>query len=471
MRIFGEDSLLFTPDVGRVENQGDLEYFPSIYVPINSDTYELDGIRPDGSNIDGIFFVGTDVITGLTSFWELNEQPSGTRLDSHSSNDLSDNNTVTSAAGLVSNAAVFDDANSEYLRSDSSDFDTTTSSFTICTWVYFDNYDTTQSIVTRYNGGGGGAHRWALRYIQSQNRLEFQWKLSTIAVATAPSTGAWHMVVAWYDAVAEEISIQVDLGTIDTTSTSGDAMSSANNPFLLGASDDNGIALFLEGMIDQTGFWTKVLSADERSYLYNSGAGRSYAAMTAGGSSVAVYTSDSWSNTDKAALITTNTTYDLWISGSDINPAKGTFSCLYRADYDYDDSDIAQRQLLDGDNFIQIYYDYAAEAFYGQLYSGAGYTELIVSGANQTFVSGTWLHIAMTYDNAKGLYFFVSGTLTDAKSTIWNAETAPANLSIGHISGSGSNSGQGAFDDIRMYKENLTIAEIYRLSNLNFGLN
>lgn len=183
------------------------------------------------------------------------------------------------------------------------------------------------------------------------------------------------------------------------------------------------------------------------------------------------YTSDSWSNIDKAIEVKGSAIYDLYISGSDIDASKGTFTCLYKPDYDYDDSSINERFLISGNDFVKVYYDYAAEAFYGQLYSGAGYDELVVSGANQSFVSGTWLHISMSYDNTRGLYFFVSGTLTDAKSTIWDAETAPTNLSIGYISGSGDNSGEGAFDDIRVYKETLTIAEIYRLSVLNVGLN
>ncbi len=467
MRVFEEKSLLFTPDVGRMENQGDLEHSLSIYAPINSDTYGVDAVRiQDGAIIPSNFYVGTDITGSLVSFWELDEQPSGTRIDVYSSNNLSDNNTVTSIAGLISNAALFNDANSEYLSSSSTDFDLT-DSFTISGWVYFNNYDTSQAIVSRYVGSG--PNRWSLHFNSAQSRIEWQMGVNTYAVLQEPSAEAWHFYCAWFDDDVDKIYLQIDNGTINEIAVATPP-ASATRDFHLGAQNDAGMTMFLDGRLDHWGVWSRILTIAERTYLYNSGVGRPYSEME-GELNNPAYTSDSWSNTDRAVLIDVNSRYDLYVSGSDINAAKGTFSCLYRADYDYNDSDVAQRYLLDGDNFIQIYYDYAAEAFYGQLYSGAGYTELIVSGANQTFVSGTWLHIGMAYDSTKGLYFFVSGTLTDAKSTIWEAETSPANLSIGYISGSGSNSGQGGFDDIRVYKENLTIAEIYRLSLLNVGLN
>jgi hypothetical protein len=183
------------------------------------------------------------------------------------------------------------------------------------------------------------------------------------------------------------------------------------------------------------------------------------------------YTSDSWSNTNTAIEVKGSSTYDLYISGSDINTARGTFVCLYRPDYAYNDSSIAKRYIVSGTNFLRIYYDYAEEAFYGQMYSGSGWDELVVSGGGQRFPSGSWIQIALTYDNTKGLFFSISGTMTDSKSTVWDAETAPTNLSIGYISGSDINSGDGAFDDIRMYKQFLTSAELYGLSQNDVGLN
>ena len=49
----------------------------------------------------------------LQAWWEL-EEASGVRVDSHNSNDLTDNNTVGSASGQVGTAADFERSSSEY---------------------------------------------------------------------------------------------------------------------------------------------------------------------------------------------------------------------------------------------------------------------------------------------------------------------------------------------------------------------
>ena len=48
----------------------------------------------------------------LIAFWQL-EEASGVRYDSEGSNNLTDNNTVTSATGVVGDAAQFTRSNSE----------------------------------------------------------------------------------------------------------------------------------------------------------------------------------------------------------------------------------------------------------------------------------------------------------------------------------------------------------------------
>jgi hypothetical protein len=52
--------------------------------------------------------------TGLVSYWEL-EEVSGTRVDSHGSNDLTDNNTVGSGTGIQGNCANLEKSNTEDL--------------------------------------------------------------------------------------------------------------------------------------------------------------------------------------------------------------------------------------------------------------------------------------------------------------------------------------------------------------------
>lgn len=74
----------------------------------------------------------------LIAYWGLVET-SGTRQDSKGSNALTDNNTVTQAAGKVGQAGKFVSANGEYLSiADNADLSVGDIDFTIAAWVYLD---------------------------------------------------------------------------------------------------------------------------------------------------------------------------------------------------------------------------------------------------------------------------------------------------------------------------------------------
>src|SRR5678815_5281605 len=85
----------------------------------------------------------------LIAFWEL-EEASGTRVDAHGANDLSDNATVTSAAGKVGTAADFEVGNSEFLSIvDNPDLSVADIDFTWCAWVNSESLDTTRYILSK----------------------------------------------------------------------------------------------------------------------------------------------------------------------------------------------------------------------------------------------------------------------------------------------------------------------------------
>jgi hypothetical protein len=250
-----------------------LTYTRSVF---NSIFYHLEDLLISGSLISDPDYVNP-LVVDLISFWEF-EEASGTREDAHGSNDLTDNNTVTAAAGKVGNAASFNDDNSEYLSSSSTDFDLT-DSFTICGWVWFNNYDTNQTICARYASAGN--NRWSLHFNLAQSRIEWQMGANTLANLEEPSAGAWHFYCAWFDDDVDKIYFQIDNGTIVENDVVTPPVS-ATQDFHLGAKDDNGIALFLDGRIDQWGVWSRVLTASERSTIYNSGNGRNYAFLSVG---------------------------------------------------------------------------------------------------------------------------------------------------------------------------------------------
>ena len=216
----------------------------------------------------------------LISFWKLGEV-SGTRFDSVGSNDLTDNNTVTQAAGKIGDAAQFTKANSESLTHvDNASLSTGDIDFSFAMWVYLDSKNTQQQYVCKY--AGGGQVEYTLFYASSLDR--FRWVVShngsTEAGITADTFGAvsintWYFLACWHDSIANTINISVNDGGVDSLAHSlgvFDSTATLQVGAILPAAPIN----FVDGRMDAIGFWKKVLPANERTELYNSGDGLEY---------------------------------------------------------------------------------------------------------------------------------------------------------------------------------------------------
>ena len=204
----------------------------------------------------------------LVSYWKLDEA-SGTRFDSHGSNDLTDNNTVGSATGKIGNCASFIAANSEYLsHADNADLSAGDIDFTFGCWVYFDTIGTFPFIVNKGWGDGSG---WIIYVrIDDSNKLWFSCNADANTVKSAAvSTATWYHVVVRHDSVNDLIKITLN-GTTTSASYSGGVTDDAEL-FILG-----GATFFLNGKIDEA-FWAKRCWSDaEIDEIYNSGNGLSY---------------------------------------------------------------------------------------------------------------------------------------------------------------------------------------------------
>ncbi len=86
--------------------------------------------------------------------------------------------------------------------------------------------------------------------------------------------GRWYTVTAWHNAAANTLNIQLDNGTVQSVSYSGGALDTAQ-PMSVGAFA-NGVYV-LDGRIDELALYKRVLTATERTWLYNAGRGRTYA--------------------------------------------------------------------------------------------------------------------------------------------------------------------------------------------------
>ena len=244
-------------------------------------TYSSEESAPGGGSGGGTTY-NNILKNNLISYWELNES-SGTRNDSHGSNHLTDQSTVTSATGKVGKSALFTRANSESLdRNDNADLSTGDIDFTFAMWVKLTSKSNFMAFLSKANN----PVEYEIGYDVTNDRFQFSvssggdggaWPTDIIRANNfgSPSTDTWYYIVAWHDSVNNTINIQVNNGTVDSKSyTSG--VFDGTAVFHLGSW---GTFSYLDGQLDQVGFWKRTLTSLERTLLYNNGSGLSYSQL------------------------------------------------------------------------------------------------------------------------------------------------------------------------------------------------
>lgn len=232
--------------------------------------------------------------TSLVSYWELEEIQTGsgvTRVDSHGTNDLTDNNTVGDATGIEGTGADIELSNSEHLSiTDASQTGLDLSGdFTIQTWVKFESLPSNgagMGIITKDTLTTANAYFMSVftsgGVVYAYNQVN---RTTTDLVqnfaAWNPSTGVWYHLLLVYDASAGNLKFYVD-NSLLANNTDGTVTSIQNNslPFSIGSHDGK---RFFDGVIDEVAVWSKVLSSTERADLYNSGSAIPYDAGGGGG--------------------------------------------------------------------------------------------------------------------------------------------------------------------------------------------
>jgi hypothetical protein len=234
--------------------------------------------------------VKNDVSLGasLISYWEL-EEASSTRFDSHGANDLTDNSTVTQAAGVQGNAADFESSNTEYLSiTDAAQTGLDiTGDVSFAWWWNPESYADAVylSKITSADGydiraGGGDKRDLVVIFEASNNRTEVR---KADYWAAADTSGGYFYVTVTIDVSGPTVLFYKN-GTLQTgLSTSSSAATSIgtnSDEFTFPSVD--GIAP-VDGQGDELGIWTKVLTQADITALYNGGSGIPYEAPASGG--------------------------------------------------------------------------------------------------------------------------------------------------------------------------------------------
>lgn len=207
------------------------------------------------------------------------DEHSGTRVDSHGSNDLTDVGSTGFATGKINDAAAFTFPFGERLEiADNTDISTGDIDFTLAAWIYPTQASDPMNIIAKWKFDDGNQE---YAFYQGSFTSRFNFKVSSAgnnetnvtASSVALSNDTWYFAVMWHDSVNNEIAIQVNDGTVHTTSHSGGVFDSASK--LVFGTGTLAEASFT-GRIDSVSFWKRLLTSGERTSLYNGGAGLDY---------------------------------------------------------------------------------------------------------------------------------------------------------------------------------------------------
>jgi hypothetical protein len=225
----------------------------------------------------------------LVAYWSLDEA-SGNAIDAHDDNDLTETSgTIAATTGKVSGCRDFEAGDTEYFAiAHNADLSTGDINFTFAAWVNPESLVTFPIILGKGWGTSDVGAQYAMFYDTDAGKFAFGVAFNTTSSLLVRSfefgggsAGNWYFVVGWHDADNNQIGISVNAVTADLEAHSAGVHSGGTELFSIGASVPQ--ALYWDGLIDEVGFWKRVLTSEERTELYNSGNGRDYAYIISSG--------------------------------------------------------------------------------------------------------------------------------------------------------------------------------------------
>ena len=187
-------------------------------------------------------------------------------------------NGATYGTGIINNGFSLDGVNDYVDMGNVLDFDGSTP-FSISTWVYIDVL-ATSSIISKSQQSpypGYGLHFQTDKccyFTIGQEVGNWIYLRSGSALLTV---GSWHNIIITYDGskLASGVNIFIN-GISQTLVVISDTFTGTSSTALPLEFGRRGTTWFLNGSIDETAFWNRVLTIDEVTELYNSGAGKQY---------------------------------------------------------------------------------------------------------------------------------------------------------------------------------------------------
>lgn len=438
--------------------------------------------------------------TNLVSYWKLDES-SGNATDSVGGFTLTNNNTATYAAGKINNGANFVAGSSQSL-STTNTLGISGGAISMAGWVKVDtqpsgdnvrfisHFDTasSRSATQLYYKDVAGTKSLVF------NRLRMNTANDEFSYATTLTTSTWYHLAFTYDGAT--VTGYLNGMSIGTVSSSGDGSSSAGYSAGVYIASAQNSSNYLSGMMDEWGIWSRALSADEVSQLYNSNRALAYpltAPTLYGGVSYWKLDESSGNASDSIGVntLTNNNTVgytpakinngaDFGASNSNktfnrtsttgISIGARSISLWLKMNTEISSGrqDIISFDKNNGSR-CSIRYEYNGGTR-RLLFQSWNITDNYEPTYNVTLGTSNWAHLVLTYEPSSTLKGYLNGT--EVASTAVGAEGSPFaigdDFEIGALEGSGYLS--GLVDEACIFNRALTSAEVTELYNSGSGL-
>ncbi len=207
----------------------------------------------------------------LISYWTLNETV-GNRLDSVDSNHLAPIGLQTFATGIIGNGLRINNTGFDgVLKVGSTSFIPTNKGITICGWykpLSLPPFSVQQPFnIDCYNNLNVNTQSFSVTK-RSSGKLQFSTTDTGVPIGTlAPIAGNWYFFAAWMSTDLI-LHLQINDGTVEDGTTPVFASGFVKTDiYIVNAADM---------VVDESLIYNGVLTAADRTYLYNSGVGRTY---------------------------------------------------------------------------------------------------------------------------------------------------------------------------------------------------
>ena len=259
---------------------------------LNGDTTEetilanvQSGSRFEATDTRKIYYAGGMSKSGIKAYYNF-EQTSGNLINqATTANGFTDglgstvdgiNNGATSTTGKVGSYAWnFASDNLQLSTSTSNwNFLHNGNSYSIAMWIKFSNTGNYEYILSDI----ASSSHVGIIFIKTTDKFEhviYRGVSSTTALdilsTTTISDTDWHHYALTFDGTTGRMYVD---GSLDSTQTTTNSVSTANSSYSLKLGSEGSGVSFFNGNVDELAIFNRVLTADEVSYLYNSGTGR-----------------------------------------------------------------------------------------------------------------------------------------------------------------------------------------------------